>query len=199
MCGRCRDSLDDALADIGRLYATLPGLLPPSQGSQDGGGGKRTKVDAAPLPLRGDVLNLLGPAAEVHTADAGDMACQGGPLPTLVVLESWVRLVSEERSFASRTDAATVPNCVAFLRRNLDWVCHQGWVPDFAGEIRDAHAVLKTVCGEHRPHPIGACPECETTLYASTYSDTITCRSCHAEWPREQWKIMGQAMGVIAG
>lgn len=209
-CTKCRDNLEWRLNDIQELYALLPDLIQPGSGNV--GGGKHQKRDAGPLPGVEAVMNLLGrsnPDDAVHMAPGDDARHdQGGPLPTLAVLGSWVRLVCEERQFAGRDTYASVTSEASFLRRHLDWICGQQWVDDFAAEITRAHNTLRDVAGEHRPQKIGTCPAqvgtenepkvCGAELYVSTYSDTVVCRSCGETWTRDRWRWLGQTMGLIA-
>lgn len=90
-CRPCRDRLDDVIADIPRKYDPLAGMLVPSSGEKSEG--KRGKRDAAPLPLRVDVLNVIGPSnPSLNAAAYGE-----GALPTLEVLAILEHRVRRER------------------------------------------------------------------------------------------------------
>lgn len=99
---------------------------------------------------------------------------------------------------------------VAFLRRHLPWMCEQyPAVADFAAEVTGVHNGLRDACREHRPKLLGTCTrsvlrdgeqvECGARLYASTYSDTISCwgEGCGASWDRAEWKRLGRSMGLL--
>jgi hypothetical protein len=201
-CQQHHDRLGHALGEIDILYSLLPSLLQP--GSAGGTDGTRGKRDSGPLPARADVLNLIGPT------NPGDSSTEAriGPLPTLPLLQSWLRIAWEERNFSSRGEGQTMPSVVEHLQRNLDWICGQVWLDEFADDVRRAHRTLQDVCGEHRPRQIGTCPAlvdrdgkhepCGASLYASTYSDRVRCGSCGETWDRDRWRWLGQTMGVIA-
>jgi hypothetical protein len=203
-CRPCRDSLDDRLADIPRKYGPLSRIemQMPVVGPKDGG--KRGKGSAAPIPIRLDVLNLTGPASP-HDETTEPLI---GSLPTLTVLESWERVVRDCFGYSAGDGAATVETCAAFLRAQLDRICTEDWVAQFAASIIRAHNDLKDVWGEHRPQPIGICSvlverggdqvECGARLFASAYTDVVRCDSCGETWDRDRWRLLGQSMGVIA-
>lgn len=204
VCGVCRDRLDDRLADIPRKYGPLSQIewLLPVVGER--AEGKRGKADAAPIPIRLDVLNLTGPTNPAESSTEPRI----GSLPTLAVVESWERLTREDLGFPAGTRSATVDGCVAFLRAQLDRICGQGWVDEFAYAIRHAHDMLRDVWGEHRPQPVGTCPvpverdggtvDCGATLWVATYMNSLRCRSCGTVWDYDQWQWLGKTMGVIA-
>jgi hypothetical protein len=211
VCKRCHRRLDERLADISVLYDCLPDLLIPGAGAQDTG--RRGKRAAAPLPTRVDVLNLLGPANDVHiplSLDAlGDLECQQDGTPTRVALDDLVETVREQLGLPPGGVGQSVWVLTQFLRRQLDRICAvYEPLDDFVAIVGDTHNALRTVCGEHRPKPIGTCPEeverdgekveCGTPLFASTYSDTIRCRGCDRKWERSEWRWMGRRVGILA-
>lgn len=206
-CGVCRDRIDERLADIAVLHKLLPELLIPGAGPQDGG--KRGKTAAAPLPCRVDVLNLIGPVNDVHVRynlDAlGDLLCQHGPYATHAVLDALTETAREQLGLEPGPVGQSVPTLVKFLRRQLDRICAiYDPLYQFSQEISEAWSILKSVCGERRPSPIGTCPavvvregksvECGAPLYVPLYSDTIQCHQCGEEWPRERWLLLGSAL-----
>src|SRR5690606_10839463 len=114
----------------------LPGSVPAAPGSKKGKGGK-----VPPAPVRVDVLDLVDDRYGVRSD--GSMDRRG----TLGVLESWARLVREERRMAQPSTPATVVNECAFLHRQVDWSCEQPWVNEFYREIRSLARDLSTVIG----------------------------------------------------
>ncbi|MGC4906530.1 hypothetical protein ACLQ2J_12490 [Streptomyces cyaneofuscatus] len=125
-------------------------------GGGDGRSGKRLH---APLPGRGDVLNLLGPASRQGVTDAED---QTGSAPFLEVLSGWTEVVTEERNLTPvRKHVSTM---TARLTGHLGWICSQPWVRDFAGEIQElVHEVQRITMTQPRRELLRGvtCPSCE--------------------------------------
>lgn len=72
-------------------------------------------------------------------------------------LASWAELVAEERDVKPGTGG--VADLCAWLDRHLDWISRQEWVTDFADDLRQLHAQLKTATGDGKPSPVGHCIE----------------------------------------
>lgn len=209
VCRGCRDDLDNRLADLATLHRFLPDLLTPGAGEFDDTPRGRT---VPPMSARADTLNLLGPANAAHITLSptafDDWLCQGGPISPVEILRDIVDDVREQLALPPDAPGAQVTGMVTFLRRQLDRICavHDP-LDQLVTELRDMHNVLRDICGEHRPKPIGTCPEivdhatgklCGTTLWVSTYSDAVECSDCGRVWERREWRWMGRTMGVIA-
>ncbi|MEV0477512.1 hypothetical protein [Streptomyces prunicolor] len=153
-------------------------------------GGRSTRI-TPPLPGRDDVLNLLGPAAWTTVRD--EHRDQHGPTPIAGVLGSWVRIISEERTWDG-PDIVTPEVLAQWLARErvLDWVGRRPW----AGEYRDElHALMRTIRGitrlspQRRPVP-QPCPRCDTLTLIETDHEIYTdCSSCESRFTRDELKL----------
>lgn len=160
-------------------------------------GGRGTPTP--PLPGRGDVLNLLGPAAWTTVQDEhGD---QHGPIPIVGVLGAWVRIICEERRW-NGPDAVTPQALALWLaaHRPLDWACRRPW----AGEMRDElWALTRTIRGVTRLRPqrrpvAQPCPRCDSlTLTETDHEVYVDCGTCESRFTREELAL-GAAVSVAA-
>lgn len=190
---RCRFAVDHRLEQIPGLYAALAAVLEPGRAAGARVSGSRTP----PLPVRLEPLSLRG---------------RGG---IITILATW------ETDWRDRAGLAVVParagreqlldsdqalaDVVTFLRRQLDWAIERHpAVNEFAGEIRDiVHECHRAIGALENHMRIGTCPAldenghpCNSRLYADPHADTIICRNCGADWPRDQWMILGRAMNT---
>lgn len=105
----------------------------------------------------------------------------------------------------------TIFSAIGLLRRHNEWICAQPWVRDYWAALRQLRADLGQAHGEQRPLPIGRCTastgqldetgqpvECRAPLFASGYSDTISCDRCGTSWDHRHWRLLGRAQGVLA-
>lgn len=130
----------------------------------------------------------------------GRLESNGTPIPDVPgVLGSWASLVAEETGADVR--AGTVRDVCRVLRAAHVWVCGQGWVLDYRGELRQCQLVLAKVVGESSgPFPFGDCLYCGASLYdpdelerwaarrerrparAWLGARVVECRSCGESW-----------------
>ncbi|MGH3094583.1 MAG: hypothetical protein ACRDMV_01115 [Streptosporangiales bacterium] len=183
LCGRCYTRLAEALDDLPVTYALLEHVLEPGSVQLDDGRRKRGKRADAPVPVRLDVV-----AYRDHRGTASVVA----------LLESWARLVREERGLTQPTAPATVVGEASFLRTHLDWIARQDWIIDMWNEILDLNRQLTQAIGETNPKPVGDCPECGGPLWPPKTGDAIRCTSCPAQWTRDQWLWLGRVIGETA-
>ncbi|MBL1104923.1 hypothetical protein JK361_10005 [Streptomyces sp. 5-8] len=175
-CDRCRSRIRGALAQLPEQYVYLCMSRQRVQGGDEDG--RSSKKLHAPLPGRGDVLNMLGPASRQAVTGAED---QVGSVPFLEVLWSWCEAVTEERGLTPvRRD---VTSMTGRLTKHLDWICEQSWVADFAEEIRDlVRTSQRITMTEPRRELLGGvtCPSCEgLTLVRYFPGDwAAECRLC---------------------
>lgn len=112
----------------------------------------------APLPLRADVLSLLGPGDYLTAEDpAGD---QDGPMPAGAVLAAWCQAIT------GRHHRADIDSAVETLLRLHPALCALPNAGDYARDISRLHAHLATLGhqpGRRRELTL-ACPRC--TLYS---------------------------------
>jgi hypothetical protein len=185
-CRGCLRRLDERLEDIPLRYAQLPDFLAP--GSASDGSGRRFPLESKP-PIRLDVI---------------DQTYWGSVDSVLGKLESWVRIIREDRGWSPPKGQATVSGEVAFLRRQLDWLAEQTWLRDLYVEVGDILRRLRTLEGDRGPTGFGNCPVvldngvCGNRLFAPLYGDTIKCRACLTEWPRETWMHLGLVLEETA-
>lgn len=194
VCDRCATRLDQWLNDrehssIPALYAQLDTVLLP--GSVDGSRGSPGYGSRS--PARDHVIALRdrrNPAA----LDPGDIPS------VLGVLEGWTRLLREERGLTVPAGRVTVMGEARTLRFHLDWITRQPWVDELHGELREVRDQLRAALGEHRPRPVGPCPNtvdeerCGSPLYAPRYGDAIHCRACGRCWERREWMMLGRLL-----
>ena len=142
-------------ADIGRLcYACWTRLrsqlcaLPAVAGwlhvflAAGGAAGERVSGSREdPIPLRVDILDLIGPVAPnpslpvIAEARVGGSDQAGDP-SILDELRAWAEQVEAETGEAWE-DRRTVTGAVTYLTGRLSWIVEQPWVDEFDARIRD--------------------------------------------------------------
>lgn len=118
------------------------------------------------------------------------------PLSIPATIAGLCFLVAEDRDMQPPT--GPVDHLCRWLDAQLDHVTRQEWVVDVHEPIRELQGQLRAV--HDRRRLIGACSvlvgddgdlhECGGKLYAPTelsWDVTIRCRSCGAEWARDEW------------
>lgn len=175
-CTVCSTQLYDMLADIATLSSFLRVLLAPGRALSDQPVGRAT--DAAPAPLRVDVLALL--------TDTGDLSIAG-------VLGPYVAATARGRHLS-----AEQPYAPEMLRRHVDWLIEQPWLEEFTADVRRIQRSVKAVCGEgttvvavHQEPTGDAGRVCGGSIVASTWTDEAACTACGASWPRRRWRELG--------
>ncbi|MYV64451.1 hypothetical protein GT043_00400 [Streptomyces sp. SID2131] len=175
-CARCEHRIRGWLGEIPRQIVLLGASLElgtrPAQGY--GGAGRAH----APLPVRGDVLTLLGPAAPGPVHDTtGD---QDGPQPVHAVLHAWADQLAEDLDHHLPPINWRAPYG-AYLARHLDHVVRSGWVPLLHAELADLVRRIRAVTStEPRRRDADApCPACEAWGLGRTDWETyIDCEVC---------------------
>jgi hypothetical protein len=193
VCRRHADSLADTLRDLAETYALLGLFLAP--GSVPDEGNVRGRRIDAPAPVRLEVVALTD--RRTIALDDAD------PPPVLAIVESWARLVREERALASPLVRATLIGEVGFLLAHHGWVCAQPWVDDYAAELRRARSAVHDAIGDHAPRPVGHCQvvdeqgECGGPLYQDRWGAmAVSCRRCGAVWQEDDLRRLGLVMGA---
>lgn len=195
ICPGHRRWLADTLADIVETTALLPAFLEPGSSVDDGRQVKSKRVDP-PAPIRLDVVSLAD-RRTVHRHD-GDI------YPVLAVLESWARLVREERDLARPANPATILGEANLLVIHLDWIAAQPFVDELASELRQVKSSLHAAIGDHAPRPVGTCPvihpdtgQCAGPLYQDRYGRlSVTCRRCGETWGETELRRLGLVIGA---
>lgn len=175
-CTRCEHRLRGWLTEIPRQLVLLTASLElgtrPAQGF--GGAGRAH----SPLPVRADVLTLLGPAAPgpVHDA-AGD---QSGPTPVHAVLHAWADQLADDLDHMLPPVNPRSPYAY-YLARHLGHVVRSGWVASMHAELADLIRRIRAVTStEPRRRSLDApCPSCEAfTLGHLDWDAYIDCEAC---------------------
>jgi hypothetical protein len=183
-CAACQGGLHAALTELRHQVPLLRASLQPGASPRTGAttGGRAS----APLPVREDVLSLLGPAppGTVH----GTREDQTGPVPILAVLRDWCQAIAAEQRRAP-PGLPTVEACTEYLADRLTWVCGREWVAQFHAEL---HGLLRTVRSITRSEPrtrLLPAP-CLCGAFALTerdWAEYITCAVCRRWLTREQY------------
>jgi hypothetical protein len=192
VCDRCTDKLAAVLAAIASTYAQLQTVAELTPGGHGHTGTRRP-----PGPRSPAVDGLI-----VH----GDpRSTWDGQPAALATVESWARMVREERAAAAPAGRVTMRRELDTLRFHWDWLLGQPWVDEFAGEMRRVLAALKAA-GRLTPPVlrVGACSvvvlivylpggqsldlACGATLRVRVGDTDIRCRNCGTIWPRSKWR-----------
>jgi hypothetical protein len=199
VCPPCTTTIDTTLTDIAELTAQLPAALVPGQTRAEHVSG----TPEPPLPLQLAPLDLLMPPRVLRLSEAGSAARddQTGDLSVASTLDTWVR-DWQSYLYRERLPRPTVPRLVCWLRDRLGWaVLNHPAMDDFAGEMRELRARLRTVVGQRSERCyVGLCPvdingsPCGATLSADPFLDIIECRRCLTRWDRQQWLWLGMVL-----
>ncbi|PPS71985.1 MULTISPECIES: hypothetical protein [Streptomyces] len=175
-CRQCRNRIRGALLGLPELVVQC---WMARHRVQRGGEGERVSASKeAPLPLRLDVLNLLGPSADAVLTGED----QEGPVPVVGVLSAWADLVTEQTR--QRPVSGTVSGLTQHLLDHVEWACRQEWIRDFAGEVEGLMKTLRRVSGIEPvriPLPV-ICPTCDlrTMVREEGSGWAAECRYCPA-------------------
>ncbi|MFE6816030.1 hypothetical protein [Streptomyces sp. NPDC057677] len=175
-CARCEHRIRGWLAEIPRqlvlLTATLELGTRPAQGY--GGAGRAH----SPLPVRADVLNLLGPAAPGPVRDtAGD---QSDRQPVHAVLHAWADQLADDLGHLLAPINPRAPYA-DYLARHLDHAVRSSWVALMHAELDDLVRRIRTVTTtEPRRDTLQApCPSCSAFALGRTdWESYIDCAAC---------------------
>jgi len=190
---RCRFAVDHRLGQIPGLYAALAAVLEPGRAAGARVSGSRTP----PLPVQLEPLSLRG---------------RGGIITILATWETdwrerrgWYAIPTHANLEQTLVGDQALAGIIDWLRDQLDWaIANHPAVDEFAGEVRDiVHQCHRAIGALENHMRIGTCPAldenghpCNSRLYADPQADTIICRNCGADWPRDQWMILGRAMNT---
>jgi hypothetical protein len=166
-CEVCRGQLYAMLSELATLASFLRHLLEPGRVLSDSP--TRTKGEAAPAPVRVDVLALL--------ADSGDLSISQ-------VLAPYVADTIKGRRLSGDVTGPEL------LRRHADWCTEQVWLEEMAADVRRLYLAVRAACGESTT-VIKKHEGCGGSIVASTWTDEATCGGCGASWPRTQWRELG--------
>lgn len=159
LCTVCTGRLRWRIAELPALVRWLHAhLTPERRGESD----KVTGSAEPPMPLRTDVLSVIGPASLDVSSNAGGLD-QDDSLPNIPTeLYTWCRLTAEERDLygPTRVDPET---CATWLLGQLDWIVTQPWCAELLDEVARMHATAGRLApwSEQRYQLDGACPSCD--------------------------------------
>ncbi|MER7833503.1 hypothetical protein [Streptomyces sp. NPDC095602] len=157
-CPRCGGRLAAWLEEMPRQLAALTDCLELERGE---GTGRSAGRAHAPLPVRLDVLTLIGPAAPHPIRDtSGD---QAGPVPVAGVLHAWAdRLAEDLGTYLPRMRTASAPAYAEYLARHLAVVVTRDWVAPLYEEVQGIVRRMRAITrAEPQRRPLEApCPQC---------------------------------------
>lgn len=199
MCDRCQHRIRGWLRELGLqrilLQAMLtPGSTGPAQGSIHGGRAH------SPLPVRGDILTLLGPGADSTLTDPyGDARGDQDAGASLdAVLHGWARATAERVNLHAEPWLRPGRTWSAWLTAYLPWALPAPWIGDLHDElddlVRQARSLTHT---EPRRRPKDApCPSCRAFgLIEEDWQPYIECTVCEtlltpAEYAQHAQRVM---------
>lgn len=186
LCPVCIRTTRDRLKRLPRMWGALEAWLAPGSSTTTSYG--RTRLVEAPLPVRGEVL---------------DLRAAGG---IVGVLEDWRESVHATRGFAPPVLAASLPYRVTIaagaLDRQLEWIARWYMGPVFAEEIQRlvgrVYAVIQPGHDHERPTLLGYCIAvdrsgvvCGARLWAHM-DRPVACEWCLCPYPPDTWLTLRQ-------
>lgn len=174
-CIRCSHRMRGMLHEIGEqlpfLHASLRLDGAPAQGRSPGRA-------HAPLPVREDVLSLLGPAAPGPVRDAlGD---QRGSTPVLAVIHAWAEQLAAD--LGHKLGPYKIgDNHLGYLNTHLPFICVCSWAGELYAELAELIQVVRAITRtEPRKRAKDApCPQCGSfALIEEDWQTYIECGTC---------------------
>lgn len=213
LCDGCAYRVHTWLREIPRHLPLLRDSLQPDTGPAQRGGSGRAH---SPLPVRVEVLDLLGPGHVVPLADPhGDQAA-GIPLAPLLV--GWARYLAADIPYVRRDEHGTIhiergaapvaragtsiAAWCSWLDAYLPYAVTRPWSADLYEQLE---AVLQRIrrithTTPRRRHMDAPCPDCQAwELVAVDDEWHISCEACgHRLTPDEYAAHRAQVMPVLA-
>ncbi|MEU9777456.1 hypothetical protein [Streptomyces sp. NPDC047968] len=208
-CPACLHRLEAWLAEIPRHLPLLSALLAPTPGPAGPGSTGRAH---SPMPLRLDLIDLIGPGQPVAPLDAhGD---QTGHPPVGAHLAGWARYIASTYPTAHRDAHGTVhvraggaephpragggpAGWAAWLIAYLPYAAGHDWI----GELyRQTEALVwrlrdKTDRRPRRTARTAPCPACEAFALVSTEGEPhIVCEACGHRLTHEEYRAHSAAV-----
>ncbi|MFE6379211.1 hypothetical protein [Streptomyces roseolus] len=194
-CAPCLDQLRGMLAEIPRHLPLLALLLAPTAGVRTPGASAPTGRAHSPMPLRLDVVTLLGPGHAVQLPDpTGD---QDPTVPIRPLLSGWASYIASQYPTVHRDPHGTVhiaPGTTPrsrfgagpaawchWLAAYLPFAASHDWIGDMYRQIDHLVRLLrsKTDRPPTRTPRNAPCPACEAFGLVSTEGEQlITCEAC---------------------
>jgi hypothetical protein len=207
-CDACAYRLRALLLELPRHMPLLAELLQPGSGLPGRGGVGRAH---SPMPVRLDVMDLLGPGHVVVLDDPhGD---QSAGVPITPLLYGWARYIAQAHSSVLRDRHGTVrvqPCDGPYSHRGSDAVawCHwlvaylpyaltQPWIVDMYHQLEDLiwRVRAKTDRRPQRTTRNAPCPACEAFALVSVEGEPlITCEGCGHKLTPSEYRTHSEAV-----
>lgn len=212
LCDRCRSRLSSLLIRLPQVAAWLAENVAPSQGApNDRVSGSRED----PIPLRQDILDLIGPASRLELSEtmgttrrelnsAGKLErVQVGNPQLEYVIRSWAKLVREEsgQPWPDRNDLTTL---CRWLGRQLDWITRRPWVDDLLAELADLTWRAFWLAPDEAERQLlkPPCPSCDLRALIFTRGVGVECEpkmgGCGRTWTDEHFDRLVIVLGTEA-
>jgi hypothetical protein len=130
------------------------------------------------MPLREDVLTLLGPAAPGPVHDPHHD--QTGPVPLPACLHTWAAFLADERATALPGPLRPSEH-INYLAAHLTWACTHHWIAEMHTELHDLIRRVRAITHtQPRRRPLDApCPGCAAfALTEEDWQPWIDCGLC---------------------
>lgn len=205
-CSPCLDRLRAQLVDIGTRYRRLDA----TPGAQGNDGGRGAPGFGSKSPASDHVICLRdsrsSQTARMWRGGDGKLHSEDEHAPPSVwgELDSACWSIAEALDMPGPDDGLTVAEQLVWIDRRLDHATRDPVCVEVSSVVRGILTALRPVTGDPRPRKVGTCPclvdgqPCDAPLFAPAVGDLIRCRACQAEWPREQWLALGQALQGVA-
>lgn len=208
-CEACAYRLRSMLVEVPKHVPLLAALLEPgSSGPPSRGSVGRAH---SPMPVRLDVMDLLGPGHAIALPDPhGD---QTGGVPILPLLHGWARYIADQHPAVTRDRHGTVHigPCDAphsshgtdvtawsrWLIAYLPYALTQPWIGDMYRQMEDLVWRLRGKT-DRRPRKVARsapCPSCDAFALVSVEGEPhITCEACAASLTSAEYRAHSQAV-----
>jgi Zn ribbon nucleic-acid-binding protein len=183
VCPRCASRIRARLAELHYqlplLQASLQHDRSPTTGTIHGGRA------TSPMPLRADVINLLGPGSNSTVVDPYDetRGDQAGPLPIHTHLKGWAEMTADHVRLASVPGLRPGRTWADWLDAYLPWILTAAWVGEFHQELAELLARVRSITRtEPQRHLQDApCPSCDAFgLIDEDWQPYVECTACGA-------------------
>ncbi|HKX69894.1 MAG TPA: hypothetical protein VJM75_01645 [Acidimicrobiales bacterium] len=200
VCPRCASRIRAWLTELDHqlplLQASLQHDRNPTTGTIHGGRAH------SPMPVRADVLNLLGPGSNTTLTDPygearGD---QDGPLPIHTHLHGWAEMTAGHVRLAPTPGIRPGHTWAAWLDAYLPWILTAPWLTDFhqelEGLIKRVRAITRTEPQRHLQD--APCPGCDVfALVDEDWQPYVECTACgllltHTEYLDHARRVLPQ-------
>lgn len=200
VCPRCASRLRARLAELHYqlplLRASLQHDRSPTTGTIHGGRAH------SPMPLRADVMSLLGPGSNSTVTDPyGDARDdQAGPLPIHTHLKGWAEMTADHVGLAPTPGIRPGHTWADWLDAYLPWILTAPWVSEFHQELAELLARVRAITRtEPQRHLQDApCPGCDAfALIDEDWQTYIECKACgtlltHTEYTDHARRVLPQ-------